>query len=394
MTTRIQANDFFQLTSRTVTAEGFLVAPGTLARTGVQEYRAYELGLKNLAPMKAIRLYRPPEEVFNPESLRSFENKPITIDHPPEDVTAENWKKYSVGDARKIGRDGEFMTGILTIKEKDAIDMINEGKSQLSNGYSFTLDMTPGVAPDGSAYDGVQRNIRGNHVAIVGAARCGSACRIADSQPVQSGDKPMTTVKKVVDGIPLEVSETAAAAIDKLLGERDTARAAEKVAKDSLAGLIDPKIHADAIAAKDAEIETLKKDVMTPEARDAMVADWSKMIGDAKRLAPEIETAGKTCLAIRKEVITHLAGKDATAKVISEAILQGRAVDSLDAEAARGLFNALAASVKSGANDADASDTDRDVAEALAGKDSAPGKKAAPSGRDKFLNQSAQAWQK
>ena len=39
------AADRVGITSRIVTAEGFLVVPGTLARTGVQEYRAYELGL-------------------------------------------------------------------------------------------------------------------------------------------------------------------------------------------------------------------------------------------------------------------------------------------------------------------------------------------------------------
>lgn len=390
MGARVQANDYFKLTSRSVTDEGFLVAPGRLARTGIQEYRAYELGLDSVPPMKIIRLYRPAEEVFAPDSMRSFEGKPITIEHPPEDVTAANWKEYATGDVRSIGRDGEFMTATLTVKSKEAIEAIDSGKKELSNGYSFTLDMTPGVAPDGSAYDGVQRNIRGNHIALVDAARCGSACRIADSKPVQPGDKPMTTVKKVVDGIPLEVSETAAAAIDKLIGERDSARAEAKTAKDSVAGMIDPKVHADTIAAKDAEIETLKKDVMTPDARDAMVADWTKMIGDAKRLVPEIETAGKTCLAIRKEVISTLSGKDATAKAVADAILAGRALDSIDADTARGIFNALAASVKVEANDG-GQDQNDDVANALSGKDSKPA--VGVSGRDKFLAKSAQAWQ-
>ena len=40
----IQARDFMSLTSRHMTDEGYLVAPGNMARTGVQEYRAYELG--------------------------------------------------------------------------------------------------------------------------------------------------------------------------------------------------------------------------------------------------------------------------------------------------------------------------------------------------------------
>ena len=45
MNKTIQARDFMSITSRQMTAEGYLVAPGNLARCGVQEYRAYELGL-------------------------------------------------------------------------------------------------------------------------------------------------------------------------------------------------------------------------------------------------------------------------------------------------------------------------------------------------------------
>ena len=127
--------------------------------------------------------------------------------------------------------------------------------------------------------------------------------------------------KVIVDGIPVEVNDTAAAAIDKLVQARDKALADVKTAD---AALVEANTkHTEALAAKDAEIETIKKDVITPEARDALVADWAKLIGDAKRLVPELVTDGKTCLAIRREVIAALAGKDATAKAVSDAVLAG-----------------------------------------------------------------------
>lgn len=181
--------DRIGLTTRTVTEEGYLIAPSTLARTGVQEYRAFELGLDadGMDPMKIIRLHRPAEEVFNPASMASFENKPITIGHPDKPVTSDNWAELAKGDVRDVRRAGDLMTGKITVKSRSAIDAIESGTVELSNGYTFKLDMTPGTAPDGQAYDGIQRNIRGNHVALVESARCGSVCRLGDASDSSTG---------------------------------------------------------------------------------------------------------------------------------------------------------------------------------------------------------------
>lgn len=393
MTKTIQARDFMSITSRQMTAEGYLVAPGNLARCGVQDYRAYELGLDadGMDPMKVIRLHRPPEEVFNPASMVSFENKPITIEHPSVAVTADNWRDLAAGEVRDVTRSGELMTGTLLVKAKDAIEALQAGKVQLSNGYTFELDMTPGQTADSRAYDGVQRNIRGNHVALVDAARCGSACRIADSQPNLEGNTMADAKRKVtVDGIPLEVEDTAAGVIDTLVKQRNEAR-------DALAPLQTKAAEADglkvALDKAHADIEAMKKDVVTPEARDAMVAEWSKLIGDAKRLVPELTTDGKTCLAIRREVIGALVAKDATAKAVADAVLAGKALDTAEPDHVRATFNALAASVKTEANDAETRAADAAVADALTGEGKGKETKTELTGRDKFMASSAQAWQ-
>ena len=389
----IQARDFMSLTSRHITDEGYLVAPGNMARTGVQEYRAYELGLDadGMDPMKVIRLHRPPEEVFDAASMASFESKPITIEHPPVAVTSDNWTELAKGEVRDVARSGDLMTGTLLIKAKDAIEALQSGKAQLSNGYTFELDMTPGTTADGRAYDGVQRNIRGNHVALVDAARCGSACRIADSQPKLEGNTMPDAKRKVtVDGIPLEVEDTAAGVIDTLIKQRDEARDALTPLKTKAAEADGLKV---ALDKAHADIEALKKDVITPEARDAMVAEWAKLIGDAKRLVPELATDGKTCLAIRREVIGALVGKDATAKAVADAVLGGKALDSAEPEVVRATFNALAAAVKTEANDAEVSANDAAVADALTGAGKANDSKTELTGREKFLARQSQAWQ-
>lgn len=177
--------DRIGLTARTATAEGYLIVPSNIARTGVQAYRAYELGLdaNGMDPMKLIRLHRPPEEVFNPASMTSFEGKPVTIGHPDEQVTSENWSGLAMGEVIKIRRVGDMLAGTVIIKARRAIDAVEAGTVELSNGYSFKLDMTAGRTHDGEEYDGIQREIKGNHVALVEVARCGSACRLGDALP-------------------------------------------------------------------------------------------------------------------------------------------------------------------------------------------------------------------
>ena len=55
---------------------------------------------------------------------------------------------------------------------------------ELSAGYSYTPDMTPGEF-EGKAYDGVMRNLSGNHVALVERGRIGADAVISDSLPFE-----------------------------------------------------------------------------------------------------------------------------------------------------------------------------------------------------------------
>lgn len=378
---RISASDVFKVTSRSITDEGFLVAPGSMiARTGIQTYRAYELGLDG-SPMRQIRLYRSPDEVFAPDSIASFEGKPLTIDHPADLVTKDNWRDLAKGDGSNVRRAGDYMSADITMRDKDAIDAYEAGKKELSNGYTFELDMTPGMTPDGQAFDGRQRNIRGNHIALVDAARCGSACRISDSKPNPQEEQNMTATQKItVDGIPLEVGDTAAAVLTRLVAERDEA-------KKALDGTVTADAHKKALAAKDAEIDELRKDVMTPAARDAMVSEWAGTMAEAKRLVPALVTDGKTCLAIRREVLTDLAGKDGAAKAVIAAVLAGKTVADAAPETIKAAFNAAAATVVADAPNAANDSAVAITAAALAGKDggAAAGAADKPVGRDAMI---------
>lgn len=368
--------------ARYYTDEGFLVVPARIARTGIQEYRAFEMGIEDGDPWRVIRVYRSPEEVFDPAAMRSFENKVITDDHPAEFVTSKNARELQRGFVRNVRREGNFLMADLIVTDQELIDKINDGKVELSNGYDSAYDWTPGTSPQGEKFDAQQKNIRGNHVASVDAARCGPACRVSDSKPTPKG-KAMADRKVTIDGIPFDLPEAAAAAVDNLIKSRDAAQAASTKAGQDLAAA--NAAHATALQAKDGEIEKLKKDVMTPEARDAMVEAWAATLDSAKRLVPDLDTKGKTCDAIRRGVITKLHA-DAAHKPVIDAVLAGRTLESVDGEAVKTIFNVLAASKPA----AKSTDTDP-VAEALRRKH-ADKSNDAPEGRSAYVNRLEDAW--
>ena len=157
------------------TPEGYLICQDAiLARTGKQTYLNREVYGDSIDdPNKEIEIDRPEAEVFSDKTLASFENKPVTIEHPDEDVNIDNHNFYSVGFVRDIKRgidDGKpVMIGTLVVTNPDAVADIENGKLlELSCGYDCDI------------VDNAQTNIRGNHVALCEHGRAGNA-RIVDS---------------------------------------------------------------------------------------------------------------------------------------------------------------------------------------------------------------------
>lgn len=169
------------------TPEGYLVCVDSiLARTGKQSYRRCEIFHDDSDEM--IDIDRSPDEVFSKATLASFENKPLTVEHPQEDVNVNNHSEYAVGFVRDIKRgvvDGqEVMLGTLVITDGKTIEEIENGEhTDLSCGYD--CDVKDEANPQ-------QRNIRGNHVALCKEGRAGIA-RIVDS--VDDSNKLPTKIK-------------------------------------------------------------------------------------------------------------------------------------------------------------------------------------------------------
>lgn len=366
----------------TITGLGYMIAENVpVARTGVQEYSALELGVD--ASMKTIRLYRPPDEVFSAASLASLDRKPVTFYHPERGVDSSNWTREAKGRVETPSQAGDFLSvKRFEVNDKGTVEAVAFGVKEVSCGYSFRLDMTPGTTPKGEAYDGVQRDIEHNHVAIVHEGRCGAGCAIGDcacSSPRPHNDNREQTMKINIGGIDIELDDKVAQtvksahdnAIKAMTGEVATAtkRATDAEAALKEQGEAMKKLATDHKAALEAE----KAKQQTPEQITAMVSELAAVAADAAKVLPEFDAKGKTAGAIRVEVLSAILTEDGALKATVSKILGG--VEPAKAGDVRVLaaFDTIVAT----AGTTDDRESDRDVADALTG-DKKTGAAAAP----------------
>jgi uncharacterized protein len=284
------------------TSDGYMAVRARVARTGVYDYAGSEVDPRNehgLRDRAVVKVFRPGDEVFDRASLATFVGKPITSDHPAAAVTADNWRQHARGTIMGAVRDGEYVAFDLLLTDRSAIADVESGKRELSNGYATDLDFTPGTH-DGTAYDAVQRTIRGNHVALVDRGRAGPECAIKDGIAVcdaitadeldrlkASLTKEKAVKKIVLDGLQVDLADAdaVAAAISKLQGQVADATAAKEKAETEVATLATDK------ATLEAKVTTLEQQVadakLTPQQlRDAAkayqaTADKAKALGVA-----------------------------------------------------------------------------------------------------------------
>lgn len=178
------------------TPEGFLLCLDvSIARTGQMKYGPDETPLETGAQGIVI-ISRDEDEIFRPETIASFEGKPVTIQHPTEFVTPENWSRLAKGSVQNVRRgEGEYKDDLiadLLITDKDAINLVKNGLREVSCGYEAEYVQT-------AEGKGIQTNIIGNHLALVEQGRAGSGYAINDKKGVftMGVDKVKETVKKI-----------------------------------------------------------------------------------------------------------------------------------------------------------------------------------------------------
>jgi len=264
------------------TPEGYLRIPAAIARHGMYDYLAKELrdwgvpldvGIPNEA---IIKVYRDPKEVFDTSSMLTFENKPLTKEHPMEPVTPNNVNRDMIGMSLSPVRalpNGNDIGVDIQIMSMDGIQDYQRGTRELSAGYQSTLVMEPGMTADGQPYDMRQTKIIGNHIALVERGRAGTA-RLLDKETITMADKQIDLVDHGKVKQQLADSE---ATIEDLRKQND-------------------ELKGENAALKDAQLsEEQIKEKIDAGVRDALVAlkQRGEVFERARKFAPELKDDGK-----------------------------------------------------------------------------------------------------
>ena len=170
-----------------------------ISKATVNEYFGHEIPdaeKLGLDPQRKYRLLRDPEELK--KAAETFNNLPLMIKHVRQ--SADDPQKDKV--VGSLGTDAAFdhphLKNSLVVWDKDAIDGIqNNRRRQLSSSYRYDADMTPGTF-EGQSYDGVMRNIRGNHVALVEEGRAGPDVLVEDSLPETMKECTMKVSRRAI----------------------------------------------------------------------------------------------------------------------------------------------------------------------------------------------------
>lgn len=158
------------------TGDGFLICRNVpIARAGEQDYLGDEVGKPGVP---VVKVTRPEEEVFSPAAIASFEGKPFTDDHPPVLLDADNAMGYVKGHVQNVRRGSgewkDYLIADIHVHDAATIQAIRDGKREISCGYRCEFEENG----DGTM---TQREIRGNHVALVASGRAGDKAAIMDS---------------------------------------------------------------------------------------------------------------------------------------------------------------------------------------------------------------------
>ncbi|MGK2829234.1 DUF2213 domain-containing protein [Ralstonia pseudosolanacearum] len=265
------------------TPEGFLLCEEVpIARIGTQDYAGIELpDLEDKDGVIVVE--RTADVVFSPETIASFMGKPVTIDHPMDSVTPDNWSVLAKGTAHNIRRGegalSDFLLADLLITDKGAINEVRTGQLvEVSCGYDSDYEQ---IAPGRAR----QVTVMGNHVALVKNARCGPSCSIGDSTTNLTGESDMATKKKVAQSSLFDKLRKAFMTNDK---EAFEAAASEMTDAEGTVSNV-PDIHIHMPGAEKLGGDTTTDDEGDPPADGAL----AQVMEAIKGVAAEVKTIGE-----------------------------------------------------------------------------------------------------
>lgn len=281
-----------------VDSNGFWTTKARFARPGVQVYMREEF--RDWPDSDKIEGYyakvlRPESVVFDAKAMKSFENVPISVEHSGEMLDPDNVTKQIVGAAGSpVTRDGDVLVVPVTLYARDAIEQAKSGnRKELSAGYFLDIEYKPGNDPKYGVYDYILKSWSGNHITLTKTGKAGHEFYVGDKKMAdEKKGESVEIVHRVFDGVRYAFGDQSAAVFDKVLAERDAARAELKTALDKV--LTEDQIKAEvekrvkiAMDAKEMVAITEKVKAAYPTvALDGKSSDYIRalfdMIGDKK----------------------------------------------------------------------------------------------------------------
>lgn len=279
-------------------SNGRVIVSANISRSGVFHYVR--------ADGSVSREYRPPSEVFSPESMKSFQLVPVTDNHPPGGVNSMNAAQLAVGTTgENVHRNDKLLTCPIALNDEHTIAQAYAGKVELSCGYHSVIVPSPGVSPEGEPYDVIQTKIRGDHVALVDRGRAGSEVRLRmDGHQKQEPLTPQIQDHNMSAELHQKISQlTITGSLDK-----SRADAAELSLKNSEARADKAEADKDTLQAK---VDSLEAEAAAQVKRsDAEISELVSLRSDALVvLSKEFKCDGKTSREIKEAIVAKVTGK-------------------------------------------------------------------------------------
>lgn len=220
-------------TAREKDLNGFMLVRGCpLSREGIYEYSAKQISpdFDPENPDRIVKVFRPEEEIKNPESIASFKSVPLIDEHEMLNGIGGKHPEYTAPEDKGIDgvltdnvyfdeADG-WLKGDLKIFSRRLQNTVID-KDDLSLGFGCLFYVESGEW-NGQQYEVVQRRIRGNHLAVVDDGRIEGA-RILDAMCFDSLNldllvKPMETteMKRGIKPVKIIKGSAADSALEKL----------------------------------------------------------------------------------------------------------------------------------------------------------------------------------
>lgn len=312
------------MTARQKDRNGFVtINNNPITRAGVFQY----LG-KNLPgaaePDRIYNVFRSPEELMKKECIDSFKLLPIVNDHTMIGdgyIPAEQKGVHgATGEDVAFDAGSGVLSSNIKIYSETVKKLIDGGKKHLSLGYKCSYMPSSGTF-DGQKYDYIQKDLRGNHLALVDKSRCDVlvldrhvAMDYADinlelNKP-DLQEPPMSLTKEDITAIVTEALKPVHArftAMDEA-EEAEKKAAEDKAAKDAAEEEEKKKEAADKAAKDAAEGKTEEEKKTAEDKKTGMDA------AEFKKLSTKLDNfiaSGK------KDAIREIAQRDALAAKLS-----------------------------------------------------------------------------